>query len=93
LISGLAEVMVLATGLSQGRWVVLTLLLVLKPDFSATISRSAQRALGTALGVGLGVAAAELGQLGHWELITVAGVMIALAYALFDVTYVLFGCS
>jgi len=49
-------------------------------------------ALGTALGVGLGVAAA-LGQLGHWELITVRGRNDRLAYALFDVAYVLFGCS
>jgi uncharacterized membrane protein YccC len=90
-IAGVAEVMVLATGLSEGRWVVLTLFIVLKPDYGSTVSRSVQRAVGTALGVGLGVAAVQFGRLGQWELVTIAGVAVAAAYALFDVAYVLYG--
>jgi len=89
-IAGVAEVMVLATGLSEGRWVVLTLFIVLRPDYGSTVSRSVQRAVGTALGVGLGVAAVQFGRLGQWELVTVAGVAVAAAYALFDVAYVLY---
>ena len=69
---------------------MLTIFLVLKPDYSATLSRGVQRALGTALGAGLGAAAAHLGHLGQGGLIAVAGVAVAAAYALFEVSYLLF---
>jgi hypothetical protein len=89
----LAEVMVLATGLSEGRWVVLTLFIVLKPDYGTTVYRSVQRAAGTALGVALGAAAAHFAHLGRWEPLAVAGAIAAAAYALFDVAYPLYTVS
>jgi uncharacterized membrane protein YccC len=89
----LAEVMVLATGLTEGRWVVLTLFIVLKPDYGTTVYRSVQRAAGTALGVALGAAAAQVAGLGRWEPLAVAGIIVAAAYALFDVAYPLYTVS
>ena len=90
IVAGLAEAIVQGTGLSQGRWVVLTIFLVLKPDYNSTLSRSFHRAMGTALGAGLGAAAAYLGHLGQGVLIAAGGVGVAAAYALFDVNYLLF---
>ncbi len=78
------------TGLSVGRWVVLTIFIVLKPDYSSTLSRSIQRAVGTVLGVGLSAAAVQLGHLDRGGLVAAAGVSIAAAYALFEVNYFLF---
>jgi uncharacterized membrane protein YccC len=86
----LAEAIVLATGLREGRWVVLTVFMVLRSDYGSTVARSVQRAAGTALGAGLGAAAAQAVHLGRWELLAVAGATVAAAYALFDVAYLLF---
>jgi uncharacterized membrane protein YccC len=87
---GLAEVMVEATGLFEGRWVVLTIFLVLKPDYTSTVYRSIQRAVGTAVGAGLGAAAAWLAHPSSGGLIVAAGIAVAAAYALFDVSYVIY---
>src|SRR5204863_9935389 len=43
-VAGLAELLVQATGVEEGRWVVLTVFLVLKPDYSTTLPRGVQRA-------------------------------------------------
>jgi hypothetical protein len=86
----LAEAMVQATGLYQGRWVTLTIFLVLKPDYGSTLYRGVQRALGTALGAALGAAAVQLAHPGQGGLVVAAGVCVAAAYALFDVSYLLF---
>jgi uncharacterized membrane protein YccC len=88
--AALAEVMVVATGLREGRWVVLTLFIVLRPDYGSTVFRSTQRAVGTALGVGLGAAATQVAHLGRSELVAIAGVTVAAAFAFVDVAYVLF---
>jgi hypothetical protein len=88
--AGLAEVLAQATGLKDGRWVVLTVFIVLKPDYNATLYRSVQRAAGTMLGAGLGAAAAQLGHLGHGQLIAVASVVVAAAYALFEVSFLFY---
>jgi uncharacterized membrane protein YccC len=90
MITTLAEVMVQATRLHQGRWVVLTIFLVLRPDYSSTLYRGVQRAVGTMLGAGLGAAAAELARFGQGGLVAAAGFSIAVAYALFDVSYLVF---
>lgn len=89
-VAGLAEVMVQATGLFEGRWVVLTIFLVLKPDYTSTVYRSIQRAVGTAVGAGLGAAAAWLAHPSSVGLIVAAGIAVAAAYALFDVNYVIY---
>src|SRR2546426_1086192 len=79
-VAGLAEVLVQATGLPSGRWVVLTIFLVLKPDYASTLLRGVHRAVGTALGAILGVVAAQLGQLGQGGLVVAAGASIAAAW-------------
>jgi hypothetical protein len=89
-IVGLADLMVQATGLYEGRWVVLTIFLVLKPDYNSTVNLSAQRAIGTAIGAGLGAAGAWLAHPGPGGLIIAAGFTIAAAYALFDANYLLY---
>jgi uncharacterized membrane protein YccC len=88
--AGLAELLAQATGLIDGRWVVLTVFIVLKPDYNSTLGRSVQRAAGTMLGAGLGAAAAQLGHLGHGELIAVASGVVAAAYAVFDVSFLFY---
>jgi uncharacterized membrane protein YccC len=70
--------------------VVLTVLIVLRPDYGSTVYRSVQRAAGTALGAGLGAAAAQVVHLGGWEPVALAGVTVAAAYAFFDVAYLLY---
>ena len=89
-VAGLAEVLVHASGLPSGRWVVLTIFLVLKPDYASTLSRSVHRAVGTALGALLGLAAVQLGHLGQGGLIVAAGASVAAAYAVFDANYLVY---
>ena len=91
-IAMLAEAIVQAVGLFQGRWVILTIFIVLKPDYTSTVYRGVQRAVGTMLGAGIGVLVAltHPGQIG---LIAAAGLCIAAAYALFDVGYLLFSIA
>jgi hypothetical protein len=88
--AGLAAVLAQATGLTDARWVVLTVFIVLKPDYNSTLGRSVQRAAGTMLGAGLGAAAAQLGHLGQGELIVVASVVVAVAYAVFEVSFLFY---
>ena len=90
LVAALVEVLVQAMGLYQGRWATLTVFIVLKPDYASTVTRGAQRALGTALGAMLGTVAAYLGHAHVGGLIAAAGVFIAAAYAVVDATYFLF---
>lgn len=89
-VTALAELFVLATGIYQGRWVTLTVFIVLKPDYGSTLYRGFHRVVGTMFGVGLGLAAALLAPLGPGWLVAAAGVCIAAAYALFDLSYLLF---
>jgi uncharacterized membrane protein YccC len=87
-VTALAEVIVQATGLYQGRWATLTIFIVLRSDYASTFSRGPQRALGTILGAALGAGAVQ--ELAHAGLIAAAGGSVAAAYALFDVNYLLF---
>ena len=89
-VAGFAAALVLAAGAKDGRWVVLTIFLVLKPDYGTTLSRAPQRAVGTFVGAGVGVAAVHLGQLGPGALVLAVGLTVALGYAAFDVSYLVF---
>jgi len=86
---GLAEALVQAAGLFEGRWAVLTVFLVLRPDYSSTMSRGLQRAVGTAAGA---VLAAVISQFAHpaWTLTVAAGVAVAIAYGVFERNYLVF---
>ncbi len=88
--SALAEVIVRASGLGHGYWAVLTIFIVLRPDYSSTLQRGLQRAAGTAVGAGLGVCTVLLGRLGPTALMVGIAVSLLAAYAVFTVNYVLY---
>jgi len=90
LIAALTEAIVQATGLYQGRWATLTIFLVLKPDYASTMYRGFQRALGTAVGAAAGTMVAELAHHSQGAWVAAAGIAIAIAYAVFDASYLLF---
>ncbi|HET9169609.1 MAG TPA: FUSC family protein [Actinospica sp.] len=88
--AGIAETFVRTTGLYEGRWVVLTVFLVLKPDYTSTVARGVHRALGTAVGAILGALIAMLLHGTPIGLVLVAGVAVAAAYAVFEVDYLMY---
>ncbi|MBV8442576.1 MAG: FUSC family protein [Hyphomicrobiales bacterium] len=89
-VASLGEALSQALGLYQGRWVAMTVFMVLKPDYASTLSRGVQRAAGTALGVLLCAAVAVLAPPGHGGLVAAAALAIALAYTLYDVNFLAF---
>jgi uncharacterized membrane protein YccC len=90
LVAALGQALAQATGLTEGRWVVLTIFLVLKPDYTTTVDRGVHRSAGTFLGAGLGVAAAQLAHLGPSGLIAAVTLSAAIAYAVYGVNYLLY---
>ncbi|HTJ69159.1 MAG TPA: FUSC family protein [Actinospica sp.] len=85
--AGIAETFVRIAGLDEGRWVVLTVFLVLKPDYTSTVSRGVHRAIGTAVGALLGALFAMAFHGTPLGLVLVAGIAVAAAYAVFEVDY------
>ncbi|MBV8401751.1 MAG: FUSC family protein [Acetobacteraceae bacterium] len=88
--AALAEAAAQAIGLNQGRWVTLTVFLILKPDYGTTMFRGVQRAFGTLIGAALAVGAAAVTNDTQGWLLATGSLSIACAYALFDVSYLLF---
>ena len=89
-VAAAAEALVQALQLYQGRWVTLTIFIVLKPDYRSTFSRGVQRALGTMLGAALGATAAQWSHPDLIGLVLAASISAAAAYAAFEVSYLLF---
>ncbi len=89
-VASIGEVVAQASGLPHGYWIVLTILIVLRPDYASTIYRGVQRAGGTVIGAGLGVATALLLHVDTAALVAAVGVTITIAYAVFAVNYLLF---
>jgi uncharacterized membrane protein YccC len=89
-VAAVGEIVAAASGLSHGYWIVLTILLVLRPDYTSTIYRSVQRAVGTVIGAGLGIATALLLHVGTAAAVAAMGVTMTIAYALFAVNYSLY---
>jgi hypothetical protein len=89
-VTALAEVLVLATGLAHGYWAVLTIFIVLRPDYSSTLQRGLQRAAGTAIGAGLGFGTVQLALVGPTALLVGIAVTLLGAYAVFTVNYLLY---
>ncbi len=89
-VSAVAEVIVQGSGLSHGYWAVLTIFIVLRPDYSSTLYRGLQRAAGTIVGAGLGVATVQLAKVGMTALLIGIAVSLVAAYAVFAVNYLLF---
>jgi hypothetical protein len=89
-LAALAEVIAQASGLSHGYWIVLTIFIVLRPDYSSTLYRGLQRAAGTVAGAGLGVATVLLVKVSLTALVFVIAVSLVAAYAVFTVNYLLY---
>jgi uncharacterized membrane protein YccC len=89
-VTALAEIIVRASGIGHGYWAVLTIFIVLRPDYSSTLQRGLQRAAGTVAGAGLGVCTVLLGRIGPAALLAGIGVSLLAAYAVFTVNYVLY---
>jgi uncharacterized membrane protein YccC len=88
--AGLAETLVRVTGLYEGRWIVLTVFLVLKPDYTSTVSRGVHRALGTAAGALLAALIATLLHASPVGIALLAGLAVTAAYAVFEVDYLMY---
>jgi len=89
-VSAVAELIVHASGLGHGYWAVLTIFIVLRPDYSSTLYRGLQRAAGTIVGAGLGVATAELARVSLAAVLAGIAVSLVGAYAVFTVNYLLY---
>jgi uncharacterized membrane protein YccC len=89
-VASIGEIVAQASGLPHGYWIVLTILIVLRPDYASTIYRGVQRAGGTVIGAGLGLATALLLHVGPTVLVAAVGVTMTIAYAVFAVNYLLF---
>ena len=89
-VTAVAEAIVQGSGLNHGYWAVLTIFLVLRPDYSSTLYRGLQRAAGTVVGAGLGVATVQLARVSMTALLIGIAVSLVAAYAVFTVNYLLF---
>jgi uncharacterized membrane protein YccC len=89
-VTAVAEAIVQAADLSHGYWAVLTIFIVLRPDYSSTLYRGLQRAAGTVLGAGLGLATVQLARISLAALLAGIGVSLLAAYAVFAVNYLLY---
>jgi len=89
-VAALAETLAQVMGITQGRWVTLTVLIVLKPDYGSTFGRSLHRALGTLLGACLAAAIAIAAASTPGWLVVACATSVALAYAVFQVNYFLY---
>jgi uncharacterized membrane protein YccC len=89
-VAGVGEIIAQASGLPHSYWIVLTILIVLRPDYASTIYRGVQRAGGTVVGAGLGLATALLLHAGPAVLVAATGVTMTAAYAVFAVNYLLY---
>ncbi len=89
-VTALAEVIVRLTALPHGYWAVLTILIVLRPDYSSTLYRGLQRAAGTVVGAGLGLLTVQLAHIGLDALLVGIAVSLLAAYAVFTVNYLLY---
>jgi hypothetical protein len=84
-----AELFARQLPLARGYWIVVAAATVLRPEYGATFTRGAERALGTSLGVGIaGLIAAGLHPAGGATVVLV-GVFALLAYATFPASFAL----
>jgi len=77
---GLAGVMTEVLPLSRSYWVVLTVVIVLKPDFGSVLVRAVQRGIGTVLGAVLGAVILAVVPFGPWLLLPFAILAALLPY-------------
>ena len=78
------------TGLSRGYWVVITVSVVLKPDYTTTFRRTFERLTGTILGVGIALLLLVELQMSQTSLVIVLLFLGSAAYSLFPANYTIF---
>ncbi len=78
------------TSEERGYWIVLTALLVLKPDFTATFARGVARTLGTMLGAVLTTLLVSLLVPNNTILVILDGIMAFLAFSVLFANYAIF---
>lgn len=69
---GVADAVGQMLGLERSFWVVLSVAVVMKPDFGSVFARAVQRTLGTVVGVAIGAAVVALVPVGPWTLLPIA---------------------
>jgi uncharacterized membrane protein YccC len=77
---GVAGVITEVLPLSRSYWVILTVVIVLKPDFGSVFVRAVQRGIGTVLGAVLGAAILAVVPFGPWLLLPFAILAALLPY-------------
>jgi uncharacterized membrane protein YccC len=77
---GVAGIMTEVLPLARSYWVILTVVIVLKPDFGSVFVRAVQRGIGTVLGAVLGAAILALVPYGPWLLLPFAILAALLPY-------------
>jgi uncharacterized membrane protein YccC len=77
---GVAGVMTEVLALARSYWVILTVVIVLKPDFGSVFVRAVQRGIGTVLGAVLGAAILVVVPYGPWLLLPFAILAALLPY-------------
>ena len=78
--TGVAGVLTEVLPLQRSYWVIMTVVIVLKPDFGSVFIRAVQRGAGTVLGAVLGVVILILVPLGPWLLVPFALLAALLPY-------------
>jgi uncharacterized membrane protein YccC len=77
LCTGVAAVISEVTPIARSYWVVLTVAIILKPDYGSVFTRALQRGLGTVIGAVLGAALVAIVPYGPWLLVPF-GILAAL---------------
>ena len=83
----LAALIARSLPLSRSYWMVVAAATVLRPEFGATFTRGAERALGTSLGVGLAGAIAVTLHPGGGVTIVLVGILAWAGYSLFPASF------
>lgn len=76
--------------ISRGYWVFLTIIVVLKPDYTSTIRRGIERTIGTVVGVGLTVVVVGGLRLSDYQVIPLIFLLAVGAYWVFRANYAIF---
>jgi uncharacterized membrane protein YccC len=81
------ELLVQRVGLPRGYWAVVAAATVLRPEFSATITRAAERLGGTLAGVVIATLIAVALHPGGWAIVAIVGVLAWATFALFPASF------
>jgi uncharacterized membrane protein YccC len=90
IVLAVATALYLVFPLQRGYWIPLTVLLILKPDFSTTYSRGAARTAGTMLGALLTTILVAVFSPTNSTLVVLVGIVAFIAFSILNANYALF---